>query len=207
MKQYLCILLCACLMGAVGCSRREDVSAKPVIYLYPEEETQVSVTLDFAGELTTTYPTYGEGWQVTAKPDGTLIDAVDGKEYSYLFWEGTSQADYDLSEGFVVAGDKTKDFLQETLAKLGLTPKEYNEFIVYWLPRMEQNAYNLITFQGEAYNAQAKLTVSPEPDSVLRVFMVFQPLDAPIEIPEPELPAFERSGFTLVEWGGLELQP
>ena len=36
-----------------------STSAKPVIYLYPEEETTVSVQLDYTGQLTTTYPAYG----------------------------------------------------------------------------------------------------------------------------------------------------
>ena len=45
------------------------------------------------------------------------------KEYSYLFWEGVSNAEYDLSKGWCVPGDETAEFLQETLAALGLTPK------------------------------------------------------------------------------------
>ena len=48
--------------------------AKPVIYLYPEEETNVTVKLDYNGELTCTYPKSDGTWRVTAKPDGTLID-------------------------------------------------------------------------------------------------------------------------------------
>ena len=31
---------------------------KPVIYLYPQEETDVTVQLDYDGVLTCTYPTY-----------------------------------------------------------------------------------------------------------------------------------------------------
>ena len=36
---------------------------KPVIYLYPEEEMQVSVKLALSGGLTCTYPAYENGWQ------------------------------------------------------------------------------------------------------------------------------------------------
>ncbi len=35
---------------------------KPVIYLYPEEKTEVAVKLDYDGELTATYPDYRNGW-------------------------------------------------------------------------------------------------------------------------------------------------
>lgn len=178
------------------------VDAKPVIYLYPTVKTDVSVSLDYDGRLTTTYPAYNSGWNVTAFPDGTLINHTDNKEYSYLFWEGLDDVKYDMSKGFVVKGEDTAEFLQNTLACLGLTPKEYNEFIVYWLPKMESNAYNLITFQSDCYTEHAKLNITPEPDSILRVFMVYKPLDKPIDIEPQVLPAFSRCGFTVVEWGG-----
>ena len=208
MKKLALFLLAGAIAASLaGCTGQdaedpEAFDAKPVIYLYPETQTDVTVTLDYAGALTTTYPAYNDGWEVTAFPDGTLISCADGKEYSYLFWEGESTVEYDLSEGWCVPGDETAEFLQETLAEIGLTPREYNEFIVYWLPRMEDNPYNLITFQREAYTASAKLTVTPAPDSLLRVFMAWTPLDAPVEIDPPEITPFAREGFTVVEWGG-----
>ena len=111
---------------------------KPVVYLYPEKTTEVSVKLDLPGELTCTYPAYNDGWKVTAAPDGTLT-GKNGQTYNYLYWEGETATAYDLSEGFCVAGADTAAFLEEALAKLGLTRKEANEFIVYWLPQMEDN--------------------------------------------------------------------
>ena len=187
-----------------GCTDMK--SEKPVIYLYPEQAQEVYVRLELDGEFTCTYPEYDNGWKVKAYPDGTLRDQVTGKEYNYLFWEGTSETEYDLSRGFVVEGKDTAGFLEEKLAYLGLNEKERNEFIVYWLPRMEDNKYNLITFQGEAYTEHAKLKISPEPDSILRVFMVYKPLDKAIDIPEQELEPFEREGFTVIEWGGAEME-
>lgn len=187
-----------------GCTDVTD--EKPVIYLYPEQVQEVYVQLELDGEFTCTYPEYDNGWKVKAYPDGTLRDQDTGKEYNYLFWEGASGTEYDLSRGFVVEGKDTAGFLEEKLAYLGLNEKERNEFIVYWLPRMEDNKYNLITFQGEEYTEHAKLKISPEPDSILRVFMVYKPLDKAIDIPEQELEPFEREGFTVVEWGGVEME-
>lgn len=209
MKKYLSILLCALLLLSLcacrGLIEPDRPAEKPVIYLYPERETQVTVMLDYAGELTCTYPAYNGGWTVTAAPDGTLTNE-NGQTYNYLYWEGEGTETYDFSQGFCVPGADTTAFLEDALAQLGLTRKEANEFIVYWLPRMEQNPYNLIAFQQEAYTAAAKLTVTPAPDSILRVFMAWQPLEAPVDIPAQTLPAFERSGFTLVEWGGAEVK-
>ena len=177
---------------------------KPVIYLYPEEETEVTVQLRLRGKLTCTYPAYGEGWKVTAAPDGTLTDAA-GQTYRYLYWEGVSRAEFDLSSGFCVRGEDTAAFLEDALARLGLTRAEANEFIIYWLPRMEGSAYNLLSFQQEAYTDSAVLTVEPAPDTVLRVFLAWKPLEEPVELPAQQLTAPERRGFTLVEWGGSQL--
>lgn len=180
----------------------EILCKKPVIYLYPQEKTDVNIQLNLKGSLICTYPEYNNGWNVTANPDGTLINKADNKEYSYLFWEATSNVEYDMSKGFVVKGCDTAEFLQDKLSYLGLTPKEYNEFITYWLPQMQNNNYNLITFQNSAYTDNFKLNVTPKPDSVLRVFMAYKPLEEKIEIEEPALQQFNRTGFSLVEWGG-----
>jgi len=142
---------------------------------------------------------------VTAYPDGTLVDPATGLEYSYLFWEGIADVDYDMSRGFVVKGEDTAAFLREKLSYMGLTAREYNEFIVYWLPQMQENAYNLIAFQTDAYTENAKLIITPQPDSMLRVFMTYQPLEEPIEVEEQTLTPFAREGFCVVEWGGAKL--
>ena len=89
---------------------------------------------------------------------------------------------------------------------MGLNRKEYTEFIDYWLPRLEKNEYNLITFQTERYTDSAKLEVSPKPDSVLRVFMAFKAVDGPVAVTAPEIQPFEIKGFTVVEWGGAEVR-
>ncbi len=181
----------------------ENADYKPVIYLYPEEKTDVYVNLDYNGELTVTYPQYDNGWNVTAMPDGTLYDK-DGNEYSYLFWEGKSNVKYDFSKGFCVKGEDTAKFLRDALSKLGLTPREYNEFIVFWLPFMQDNKYNVISFQYDCYTDNAVLSVTPEPDTILRVFMAFYESDEYVDIAEQELNTTERKGFTVVEWGGAK---
>lgn len=202
------VLAFACMLLLLDWVRSEDdaLLAKPVIYLYPEIATQVSVTLDYHGRLTSTYPEYGDGWTVIAGPDGTLLDPDTGREYYCLFWEGLSDVEYDLSTGFVVPGGETAAFLEDALARLGLTEREANEFIIYWLPRMEHNPYNLISFQHERYTENAGLTVEPTPDSILRVFMAWQGLDAPVDVEPQVLEGQERTGFTVVEWGGTEVQ-
>ena len=179
---------------------------KPVLYLYPETEREISVELDCKGGLTCTYPSYEDGWTVTARPDGQLTDE-NGQSYNYLYWEGETAQPFDFSKGFCIPGKETAAFLEDALARLGLTRKEANEFIVYWLPLMQENPYNLISFQTEAYTSQAELEITPAPDTLIRVFMAYQPLEKPVEIPAQTLTAPQRTGFTAVEWGGSQVNP
>jgi hypothetical protein len=184
---------------------------KPVIYLYPETEQDVIVQLNYNGKIIADYPSYNEelkGWRVKAFPDGKVINYSDNQEYSYLFWEGQrkEKINWDLSKGFVVKGEDTKVFLQKILPKMGLTPKEYNEFIVFWFPILQNNKYNLIHFADKQYTDQAALNITPEPESILRVFMVYKPLEFPIKIEEQAVHSFERKGFTVIEWGGTKAE-
>lgn len=212
-KSYLLkgiIITVIALIASVANNAATATLAKPVIYLYPTEKTDIKVQLDFNGKIVADYPAYDslkKGWQVEAYPDGHLLNKADNQEYSYLFWEGAPQSpiDWNISEGFVVPGWETREFLQQTLLKMGLTQKEYNEFIVYWYPLMKDNNYNLIHFAGSEYSKNAELTITPKPDSMLRVFMVFKPLDKKIEINPQNIEPFERKGFAVIEWGGTKI--
>lgn len=185
-------------------------TAKPVIYLYPEQETKVNVQLTFNGTLTSTYPTLPpEGWTVTAQPDGTLTDE-EGRSYRYLFWEGVADVDWKQDSGFLVKAEDAREFLEQSLTQLGLNELEQNDFITYWLPKLEKNGESFVTFAAEQYTDNAVLTVTPQPDSVLRVQMLISKVDdsnraAFQKLLEQELPRFEREGFVLVEWGGTDL--
>jgi hypothetical protein len=179
-----------------------DKRVRPMIYLYPTEQTDINIKFKLNGKITDTFPDYRDGWNVTAYPDGKIIDKADGVEYPRLYWEGILDAEeYDFGKGFVVKGTETDAFLQEKLTYLGLAPNEYNEFIENLSPSIYKNKYNLITFQSNAYTENAVLEIKPKPDSILRVFMVYKPLDEYMEIEEQVLTKFERKGFTVVEWG------
>jgi len=177
--------------------------AKPIIYLYPESATECTVKLELInGELTCTYPEYKDGWNgFVAHPDGTLV-FPDGKEYYALYWEGTQSESWDFSRGFSVKGEDTAEFLEWALSAQGLTAREANEFIVYWLPLMQDNEYNVISFQTDRYTDNSLLDIKPSPDTLIRVFMAYYPSSTEIEIEPQSFSTPERNGFTVVEWGG-----
>lgn len=180
---------------------------KPVIYLYPTKETEVTVGVQLSGmTFTTLYPKMnGDRWTVSAKPDGRLT--AGGKEYGYLFWEAVAKTPWALDEAkaFCVPSGSAGQFLEESLSVLGLNAKERNDFIVYWLPKLEQNPFSLVQFLGSEYTDAAKLDISPKPDSVIRVFMVFKSLQTAVSTSPTPLKPVNRSGFAVVEWGGSDL--
>jgi len=181
--------------------------AKPIIYLYPQEETELSVKLGCHEKVTCSYPKYEDGWNVVAKPDGTLIDLDTGRSLYALYWEGINTMKSEMKEGFVVKGSDTIKFLEEKLEILGLNEREAEEFIVYWLPKLEANKYNYIRFATmEEINEDMPLEFSVKPDTLIRVLMEFKGLDEYIEVPEQKLETPERKGFVVVEWGGTELK-
>ena len=51
-----------------------------------------------------------------------------------------------------------------------------------------------------------ELNVNPKPDSVIRVMMSYKGLDRLINVREQKLKTADRAGFTVVEWGGTEIE-
>jgi hypothetical protein len=181
---------------------------KPVIYLYPERAMEVRVNVEIDGEFIAVYPPMGaDGWTVTAKPDGALVDRATGRRHRYLFWEGTSAGfNIDPARAFSVARADTAGFLEEACDRFALTAEECGDFVTYWLPSLNKRAYNVIQFVDEAeYDRYAQLRVEPRPDTVVRQFMIFRGSDAPVAVGSPVLAQRTRRGFTVVEWGGAEV--
>ena len=183
------------------------VAKKPIIYIYPEEEMEVKVLVGKPENLTHTYPKYEDGWKVKAKPNGDLVDIKTGRTLYALYWEGKNTIAPTLEEGFVVKGEDTIKFLEEKLEILGLNEREANEFIIYWLPKLESNKYNYIRFQTkDQIDENMPLQITPEPDNCIRVMMEYKGLEEMINIKEQKLGhAPARSGYTVVEWGGTEI--
>lgn len=181
---------------------------KPMIYLYPEEQMNVSVRLLNSDKLTCSYPVYDDlGWRVSASSDGKLVDLKTGRNLYGLYYESESVVDFKIyDDGFVVSSNDIVPFLEEKLAVLGLNEYEAQEFIVYWLPILQKSSYNYIRFATmEEINENAPLAIEPTPDSIIRILMTYKGLDAPIEVREQQLISQKREGFVVVEWGGLEL--
>lgn len=185
-------------------SSQTIMDEKPIIYLYPQEDIEFTVKLGYPEKLSCSYPTYIDGWNVLAKPYGTLIDTKTKRE---LYWEGINSIQPSDNEGFVIKGKDTIAFLEEKLEILGLNARESQEFIIYWLPKMQDNKYNYIRFSTlEEINEYMPLEFSTQPDTLIRVHMQFKALDEYIQVTKQKLETPNRQGFVAVEWGGTEIK-
>lgn len=185
----------------------QQLTRKPVFYAYSDQKMDAKFTLTFAGKMTAEYPTSQNGtWKFTVGPSGTLT-TTDGNEYPYGFWEGIADEPYgkEFSEGYCVAGSDVVVFLEEKLTHLGLNQKERTDFITYWFPVMQANRYNFVRFLEEEYTDKANFEITPKPDTLIRVFMVFKASTEMVELPKQTLTSPTRSGFAVVEWGGANL--
>jgi len=186
---------------------KDFVQAKPIIYIYPQEETEVSVKVGYPENLTCTYPKYEDGWDVIASTDGNLKDVKTGRNLYALYWEGLRTKEGNIEDGFVVKRENVASFLEEKLEILGLNEREAEEFIVYWLPILEKNEYNFIRFYAkEEIDEMMPLEINPEPETLIRVLMGWKKLDKNIEVKEQKLEKVQRTGYTVVEWGGTEIK-
>ncbi len=182
---------------------------KPVIYFYPEKDELLSVKVQPNGGFTFSKPTYDNGWNVKAFKDGKILDLNSKKEYDYLFWEGMGLNYPIKDEGWVVKKENLNLFLGDKLKVLGLNEKEIKDFKKYWIERLNEKPYYKLSFlTRDEFDRIAPLSISPvNPRNVIRVMMTAEGLDNFITIPKQELPETpERSGFTVVEWGGAVLR-
>lgn len=187
----------------------EEYLEKPIIYLYPEEETEVMVELGYPEKLICSYPKCTNNkWNVKAKSNGDLIDISTQRDLYALYYESDAVVEFDIEDtGFIVKGEDTISFLEEKLELLGLTEREAEEFIIYWLPRLEANKYNYIRFATiEEINENMPLNIEPNPDTIIRVLMTYKGLEEPIAVEEQKIVTPERKGFVVVEWGGMEIK-
>lgn len=188
--------------------QENTASYKPIIYLYPEDEKEISVELKNKNMITVSYPKYKNGWKIKANEHGELIDLETNRNLYSLYYECNNINNYKVGdEGFIVKGENSAEFLEEKLAILGLNEREAEEFIIYWLPKLEENKYNYIRFASrEEIEQNMPLEITPKPDTTIRIIMTFKGLEMPIQVKEQKLEKVERDGFVAVEWGGSEIK-
>ncbi|KAI9442947.1 hypothetical protein H4582DRAFT_1921460 [Lactarius indigo] len=195
-------------------------------------------------------------WTVAAEPNGTLFDKTSGMEVSYLYWEAIATpqpvtpsvsratspiADIDTFDparpsvnpgsSVLLPTSKVPGYLDVVLKALALHTEARTSFITYWLPDILKHDYIALRFVAQdAYERAAPMRITPAPDIVTRVFMLFR------GVPVGDLGLWEAASaraagtgadgagfwadvvgvdaaraadsglFRVLEWGGMEVQ-
>lgn len=173
----------------------------PNIYLYPETTLNISVDLEFpsGGKIVHSEPQYNDGWDVTVTPDGL----IDGR-YDYLFYEVSMTAPFSTSDGWLLDGANISNEFKFILANLGYYDNEIDDFLEYWLPRLNNSPWYAVFPQN--VESMITVTIDPRPDEFLRSIFVIVPVTEPMALTEPPMPdAIRRHKFSAVEWGAILL--
>lgn len=178
---------------------------KPAIYLYPESTMPVSVKINPVGPIKLTIPPYPvAGWNVIAHPDGLITS--NNVVFDYLYYEaeipdGKIEKPHD---GYVIERDQLSNLLENILPKLGLNNKEKNQFVEYWTKVLPNTPYYFVGIVPVSnLDTISPLSIIPKPTTSIRVILYFEALDEFKTVQSPQLSNTNRSGFTMVEWGGI----
>lgn len=216
------------------------------------ENVTASVELGKEFDFTAVYPkaqkeeeaAEGEGkgkaitWRASrVDPDGTITLEDDSHtRCTYLFWEFTGSPQSTVigipalfeepSSTMLTDGTHAAEFLARLLDALGLTPRERDDMVTYWLRSVQGAKHLLVRVVRQSDLAScAALNVEVEDDapvgvSVHRVYLLLHPceeLDEEVAakmLREPCVPENVRDEFpiardpselTVVEWGGVLL--
>jgi hypothetical protein len=187
-------------------------------------------------------------WNVRTHQDGSLTENNSGLDVAYLFWEAetnlhafprssaskpqpletfcpTSSSLSD-TDSVVIPVDKVTVYLDKSLKALGLHTEARSSFITYWLPSILKHEHIALRFVPQlAYERAASLGISPQPDVVTRVFMLFRGISKEhlenwsnaqmqaekdvawwVDVVGVDLArAGDMALFRVLEWGGMEV--
>ncbi len=172
---------------------------KPAIYLYPLRKQRIDVSLVINGDITVSIPPYNKGWSVMVDTNGTIEN-----RYDYLFYENTLKTIELPNEGWIKQGNELDVWFNAILPKLGLNAKETEQFKEYWLKELDKDAlYEIKLFSLPFLTENMTLIIDPKPDTLIRVIFNFKAIEKSYDLKEPTITTPERSGFHVLEWGGM----
>jgi hypothetical protein len=149
-------------------------------------------------DITISEPVYqpGKGWRAEIR-NGSLNGIGD-----FLFYEGlVPDSGWQKEEGYVIRADYREQDMTSILGHYNFNEKETIEFIEYWSQHLAEDVdYVFYPQETDAIARVMPLSISPEPDHVMRIWFYAEPLaTAPEPVIHPE--TIVREGFYVVEWG------
>lgn len=177
---------------------------KPNIYIYWADGQTVRVIMQTPGLIVKSIPEYDRisGWQVQAQNDGLLTDAA-GDSYDFLFYESmTERTLFDREEGFYISAQNRTAQWEEILSAYGFSGQEISDFIEFWDAKLEKEDYIMYPQYTETVDEAMPVEIIPAPEHLIRMWFGFELYDGQ-QYQEAEILPFDRTGYTVVEWGGM----
>ncbi len=173
---------------------------KPNIYIYPNEQFDLTVKLSFpmGGQLVTSIPEYGTGWHVQVDTSGLI-----NKTYSFLFYESIQPDVWQKNSGWTIPADSLALFFRKNMADYGFRGREIDDFIEYWIPRLhDYPLYSIYPQTKSIIDNVIQLDFSKQPENILRLFYVIKGQNQiPGKLTVPTIDSFTREGYFVTEWG------
>lgn len=132
---------------------------------------------------------YSYKWEFILKSEiggkNLLFDFNRNRNFSYIFWEAETNVHsnnlfsefFSYNKKFFFSKNEIEDKLDLLLRRKGLNEVESQDLITYWLPNFYEKDYVAVTFFDEdTYNEFANLEVFPQPENIIRIFLLFKTL-------------------------------
>jgi hypothetical protein len=174
---------------------------KPNIYIYPQKSIQLGIKVSFplGGAILESIPLYNNGWQVNVDTNGVISN-----KYKFLFYESKQPDLFQYKNGWCISKDNLRTFFMQNMKLYNFSEYEINDFLEYWLPRLnEYNYYMIYPQTNDIIDKIIKLDFSQNPDNINRLYYGFLGLNNYSQINEPLVKNFKRDGFYIMEWGGF----
>jgi hypothetical protein len=176
------------------------IALKPNIYIYPNEQSDLSVKLSFpkGGWVVASEPEYGTGWNFNVDTAGLINNT-----YSFLFYESTQPDVWQINFGWILQTDSLELFFRQNMAEYGFKGSEIDDFIEYWIPRLDDYLFYLIYPQTKSIiDDVIQLDFSKQPENILRLFYVIKGQNQlQDKLTVPTIESFKREGYFVTEWG------
>ncbi len=172
---------------------------KPNIYIYPSDKIDLTITLNFpkGGKILESIPDYHNGWEITVDSSGKI-----NNKFTFLFYEARIPNLLQKEFGWIIPGTDLEQFFTQNLSSLIFSEQEISDFIEYWIPLLDRDrSYVIYPYFNKELSEILELKFSINPDNLIRVIYFIEKYQGNENIKTPEIPAYRREGFTVLEWG------
>jgi hypothetical protein len=120
-----------------------------------------------------------------------------------LFYESTQPDIWQRNYGWIIKTDELESFFRKNLTNYGFNEREINDFIDYWILRLDDYAfYSIYPQTRDIIDDVIQLDFSRQPENILRLFYVIKGHNQfQDKLTAPTIDNFRREGYSVAEWG------